>query len=426
MNWKAMAAATMLTVVMIVSTIPIMDSEAVDESDDFNYEGTGDTKTYYVPNGVNLKDYISKVMSDDTNITMDKGAVTNVILKNLTLELEVGGNYTYSKNLSFSVTGETPSTFIGTVMTINGNGASITFEEGSGINYTTNSKFIQQDATLNIKDANFVSNGPTNYQTNIHYWSEVNISDCTFHNNVITVSSTLNSRSLNMESCDFFGNEVKGADKEYFAVTLTNILAVDVKNCSFDGYFNGINFKPNSNSDLHGDAVLSVSGSSFTNLLKTGVQQGEINPDSKLDMYIENNVFEDCGIALKVHEVAKATGNIESSNNEYKDCEADFAMEANPSITIKSYQDRFEKNGGLVSTPSIIDEDGNRITSDLVEVTDPIKEQSPSTPGDDEDLPPFIPTQPADDDDTVTIVACAAAAAVAAILAVFLVIDRKG
>lgn len=44
---------------------------------------------------------------------------------------------------------------------------------------------------------------------------------------------------------------------------------------------------------------------------------------------------------------------------------------------------------------------------------------------DDEDLPPFIPTQPAEDDNTVTIVACAAAAAVAAIMAVFLIIDRK-
>ena len=50
----------------------------------------------------------------------------------------------------------------------------------------------------------------------------------------------------------------------------------------------------------------------------------------------------------------------------------------------------------------------------------------PSGWDDDEDLPPFIPTQPAEEDDTVTIVACAAAAAVAAILAVFLVIDRKG
>ena len=43
---------------------------------------------------------------------------------------------------------------------------------------------------------------------------------------------------------------------------------------------------------------------------------------------------------------------------------------------------------------------------------------------DDEELPPFIPTQDSDDD-SVTIVACAAAAAVAAIMAVFLIIDRK-
>ena len=43
---------------------------------------------------------------------------------------------------------------------------------------------------------------------------------------------------------------------------------------------------------------------------------------------------------------------------------------------------------------------------------------------DEEELPPFIPTQDSDDD-SVTIVACAAAAAVAAIMAVFLIIDRK-
>ena len=57
-----------------------------------------------------------------------------------------------------------------------------------------------------------------------------------------------------------------------------------------------------------------------------------------------------------------------------------------------------------------------------------VKNESTSQPSwdDDEDLPPFIPAQPAEDDDTVTIVACAAAAAVAAIMAVFLIIDRKG
>ena len=69
------------------------------------------------------------------------------------------------------------------------------------------------------------------------------------------------------------------------------------------------------------------------------------------------------------------------------------------------------------------------VGSDAVDINpepEPTPEPTP-TPGydDDEDLPPFIPTQSAEDDDTVTIVACAAAAAVAAILAVFLVIDRK-
>ena len=56
---------------------------------------------------------------------------------------------------------------------------------------------------------------------------------------------------------------------------------------------------------------------------------------------------------------------------------------------------------------------------------EPTPEPVPTPGYDDEELPPFIPTQPAEDDDTVTIVAGAAAAAVAAILAVFLVIDRK-
>lgn len=53
-----------------------------------------------------------------------------------------------------------------------------------------------------------------------------------------------------------------------------------------------------------------------------------------------------------------------------------------------------------------------------------ITESRPPTSWDDEELPPFIPTQDSDDD-TVTIIACAAAAAVAAIMAVFLIIDRK-
>lgn len=61
----------------------------------------------------------------------------------------------------------------------------------------------------------------------------------------------------------------------------------------------------------------------------------------------------------------------------------------------------------------------------IVPETESTPEPTPTPGGDDEDLPPYIPSQSSNDDDTVTIVACAAAAAVAAILAVFLVIDRK-
>ena len=55
-----------------------------------------------------------------------------------------------------------------------------------------------------------------------------------------------------------------------------------------------------------------------------------------------------------------------------------------------------------------------------------IVKDEPSNPSyDDDDLPPFIPTQPKDSGDDVTIVACAAAAVVAALMAVFLIVSYK-
>ena len=93
--------------------------------------------------------------------------------------------------------------------------------------------------------------------------------------------------------------------------------------------------------------------------------------------------------------------------------------------TVISDIDNFTLSGlfpGSDDTYVDIDETNAVINSD----TEPNPEPTP-TPGydDEEDLPPYIPSQSSNDDDTVTIVACAAAAAVAAILAVFLVIDRK-
>ena len=59
-------------------------------------------------------------------------------------------------------------------------------------------------------------------------------------------------------------------------------------------------------------------------------------------------------------------------------------------------------------------------------VGDDIVKDEPSNPSyDDDELPPFIPTQPKDSGDDVTIVACAAAAVVAALMAVFLIVSYK-
>ena len=66
-----------------------------------------------------------------------------------------------------------------------------------------------------------------------------------------------------------------------------------------------------------------------------------------------------------------------------------------------------------------IDDDGN-----FVIVTDQPANEPSYNPDVDDDLPPFIPTQPTEDD-SVTIVACAAAAVVAALMAVFLILTNR-
>ena len=66
-----------------------------------------------------------------------------------------------------------------------------------------------------------------------------------------------------------------------------------------------------------------------------------------------------------------------------------------------------------------IDEDGN-----FVIVTDQPTDEPSYNPDVDDDLPPFIPTQPTEDD-SVTIVACAAAAVVASLMAVFLILTNR-
>lgn len=111
--------------------------------------------------------------------------------------------------------------------------------------------------------------------------------------------------------------------------------------------------------------------------------------------------------------VVKVTGGTIDSIK-VKSSETVAEIEVTGGTFVETVDESWIPNGSEIT----IDENGNYV---IISPTQP-----PVSWDDDEELPPFIPTQPADDDDTVTIVACAAAAAVAAILAVFLVIDRKG
>lgn len=82
--------------------------------------------------------------------------------------------------------------------------------------------------------------------------------------------------------------------------------------------------------------------------------------------------------------------------------------------------------GGIQTMESYVNGDRIVFYTDRFSIffvsTESLVADSPSYP--DDDLPPFIPTQPAEDD-SVTIVACAAAAVVAALMAVFLILTYR-
>ena len=177
--------------------------------------------------------------------------------------------------------------------------------------------------------------------------------------------------------------------------------------------------------------------------------------DSPVSVSIRDSTFTDCGFGIENQEnsaapiVVSNRGNSTVSLN-VSNCDFNYVEKSskNGDILLGSYDNstsgdvQFSLETGNQScilnvwkgTSKEVEElhaNGSfRISGIGVNQDIAITDNDPTTPptgwDDDDDLPPFIPTQPAEDDDTVTIVACAAAAAVAAILAVFLVIDRKG
>ena len=132
---------------------------------------------------------------------------------------------------------------------------------------------------------------------------------------------------------------------------------------------------------------------------------------------------------------ASATGNFSISNSTVTIVDSDnptnYAIRA-PENTAgtKLLIGSGSYNGAVLADVEAMTVSGGSFSEDVSDYLEPgltqvdgviVDSSSLPSVGDDDELPPFIPTQPAEDDDTVTIVACAAAAAVAAILAVFLI-----
>ena len=154
-----------------------------------------------------------------------------------------------------------------------------------------------------------------------------------------------------------------------------------------------------------------------------GIWGGDINGSNNFELELTPGSQASITPASQIGNAGEGTGSV-SITLERGSATASGKLGTNMSLTAGSgtsiaFVDFQNTGGNTIRIESGADYSGDAGDNVYVEPT--------QTPGydDDEGLPPFVPTQPAEDDNTVTIVACAAAAAVAAILAVFLVIDRK-
>ena len=189
-----------------------------------------------------------------------------------------------------------------------------------------------------------------------------------------------------------------------------------------------IGSEPSYNAENQSDGLRSYNSSfpvNFTAMTPTTLSYwgDELTPENNLSFDLSADAHLSVSASPAKGEAGSSTGSI-SITLERGSATASGKLGTNMSLTAGSGTSiafsNFENTGGnTIRIESGADYSGDAGDNVYVEPT--------QTPGydDDEDLPPFVPTQPADDDNTVTIVACAAAAAVAAILAVFLVIDRK-
>lgn len=420
MNTKAILSVALMAVIILSATVLSSPTDAEDTSSD----DTGVSKTYTAPSGSNLKNFIIDTMWSDGNIIQDHDG-NHIILRNLTVVLEEGGEYTFTREYTGDKVTDAQlanvNTFSGDTLTIIGNHAIVMTDDGSRFN---GSAVSGVDVSLYISNLNFESTAGSSSLEMRHYQNMV-LTGCSFTDIVLTIGSTNKYTDLRMINCDFIGETVSS---ESYALA-AECSSASIVGCSFEGFSRDINMKArlgSSNVTIE-DTVFDGQG------YGPAIQLGESNATDIMDYTIEGCTFRGFSIAVNIHKVSNGTGSLDSNHNEYSDCQFHFMFELKDDgsmsdVEVSSVNDRFENDGVTTSKPIITDDLGNDV-SERVDVIDPVEDpqQPPVIWDDDDDYVPIPPVVYDDsgDDDTVTIVACAAAAVVAAIMAVFLIVERK-
>ena len=368
-----------------------------------------------------LYDAITLFHNETNNINSIGTSGCSIQLKGQTISLPRGTYDLYLDSLKY-------------ISSLENTNGSMVIEAADGADVTININKTELQShgstSITIRDINFVADEACRLILNNN--DSIAIEGCTFDNIML---SSFGNDEVSLTGNDFSGNGNR-IDSNTFAMYVSESSDITIKDNTIHNYLCGINIANDGGSALPIDADIDsnrIYDLNSSNGDGVGIQiSGKLQNAS---FEIVQNTIEGASPAVKIHDgiTGYETSKITSMGNTFVGCDGIFVYAANDEgeiipIEVSSTNDSAYDLDGTPLNVTIESESG--VVPPVATVTDPLTEESDQSPSidwdDDEELPPFIPAQSSDDDDTVTIVACAAAAAVAAILAVFLVIDRKG
>ena len=289
-------------------------------------------------------------------------------------------------------------------------------------------------SSLTMSGISFTAGIAGQVMLNFGVYPNFTFENCSFENINLAQSSGTSGTTV-IRGCEFV---CTGTQIGAYAVVINTGTAV-VEGNTIDNYLSGVNI----NVRESGGESITVSGNTISNLGADG-NRGEAiqiaGPLAGKSVVLSDNKISNANVALQIyHNCGDSAQSFDVKDNSITDTPVGINYESDESdppsgVSVVANSNYFSPDGGegveIVVTSDIGTDMSGQVTCDTF-YTDPsmdsTNEDVAPTPSwdDDEDLPPFIPSQTGGDDDTVTIVACAAAAAVAAIMAVFLIIDRK-